>query len=150
VRERPDPDPDDALFLWVSEHEDETFSRLWEKMADEVFHLLFCNRSILLTFNAVLAEFRRERGDGPSPRCRIPQWVKRAVYFRENGKCALCRRDLSGLVTIDPRQHYDHIVPLKRLGANDPCNIQLLCQGCNLVKGAYQARTSSVYEAWWQ
>ena len=74
---------------------------------------------------------------------------ERAVYFRENGKCALCRRDLSGLIAIDPRQHYDHIVPLKGLGANDPCNIQLLCLGCNLVKGASQATTSSLYEAWW-
>src|ERR1022692_4252162 len=121
-------------------------------MADEVFHLLFGlfgNRSILLTFNCVLAEFRRARGDGPSPRCKIPQWVKRAVYFRENGKCALCRRDLSGLIAIDPRQHYDHIVPLKGLRANDPCNIQLLCLGCNLVNGASQATTSSLYEAWW-
>src|ERR1039457_2118587 len=111
-------------------------------MADEVFHSLFGNRSILLTFNCALAEFRRTRGAGPSPRCKIPQWVKRAVYFRENGKCALCRRDLSGLIAIDPKQNYDHIVPLKLLGANDPCNIQLLCKTCNLRKAASPARTS--------
>ena len=149
VTDRPDPDPDDALNLWLREHED-TFSHLWEKMADEVFHLLFGNRSILLIFNSALAQFRRTRGDDPTPRCKIPQWVKRAVYFRENGKCALCRKDLSGLIAFDVRQHYDHIVPLKSLGANDPCNIQLLCLGCNLAKGAAQARTSSMYEPWWQ
>jgi hypothetical protein len=55
LTERPDPDSDDALYLWVLEHEDETFSHLWNKMADEVFHLLFGNRSILLTFNSALA-----------------------------------------------------------------------------------------------
>jgi hypothetical protein len=141
---------DDAIYSWVLEQEEHTFLPLWEKMADEVFHLLFGNRDFLLTFNVNLAEFRRERGDRPSPRCRIPQWVKRAVYFRENGKCALCKRDLSGLIAIDQKQHYDHIVSLKALGINDPCNIQLLCAKCNLTKAASPARTSSLYDPWWE
>jgi hypothetical protein len=140
----------DALYPWMLEQEEEAFGLLWEKMTDEVFHLLFGNRSFLLNFNLQLAEFRQERGDVPSPRCSIPQWVKRAVYFRENGKCALCKKDLSGLIAIDPKQHYDHMVPLKALGANDPCNIQLLCAKCNLVKAASPARTSSVYDPWWK
>jgi HNH endonuclease len=137
------------LHSWMVSQEEEAFSTLWERMADEVFHLLFGNRGFLLTFNVELAAFRQERGDTPSHRCAIPQWVKRAVYFRENGKCALCKSDLSGLVAVDPKQHYDHIVPLKALGTNDPCNIQLLCAKCNLVKAASAARTSAIYEPWW-
>lgn len=138
------------LHDWMLAQEDGAFGQLWEKMTDEVFHLLFGNRGFLLDFNLQLAQFRQERGDSPSRRCSIPQWVKRAVYFRENGKCALCKKDLSGLIAIDPKQHYDHIVPLKALGTNDPCNIQLLCDRCNLLKAASPARTSSVYEPWWK
>lgn len=142
-------DEQDALYPWILDQE-EAFTLLWERMTDEVFHLLFGNRSFLLSFNLRLAEFRKKRGDAPSPRCSIPQWVRRAVYFRENGKCALCKKDLSGLIAIDPKQHYDHMVPLKTLGANDPCNIQLLCERCNLLKGASPARTSPIYDAWWK
>ena len=141
---------DDALYAWVCEQEEVTFCPLWEKTTDEVFHLLFRNRTFLVRFNLKLAEFRQQRGDSPSPKCGIPQWVKRAVYFRENGKCALCKKDLSGLIHIDPKQHYDHMVPLKALGINDPCNIQLLCAVCNLTKGASPARTSSLYDPWWE
>ena len=154
-REFPDQKDDDyiedeAIHSWIVAQEQAAFGSLWEKMTEEVFHLLFGNRGFLLKFNLQLAEFRRERGDLPSPRHSIPQWVKRAVYFRENGKCAFCKKDLSGLIAVDPKQHYDHIVPLKSLGANDPCNIQLLCERCNLVKSASVARTSTVYEPWWK
>jgi HNH endonuclease len=154
-RDFPEEEEDDYLdcnYLhdWMCAQEEGAFGLLWEKMTDEVFHLLFGNRGFLLNFNLALAQFRQERGDSPSPRCSIPQWVKRAVYFRENGKCALCKKDLSGLIAIDPKQHYDHIVPLKSLGANDPCNMQLLCDRCNLLKAASPARTSSVYDPWWK
>jgi hypothetical protein len=139
----------DALFPWMDE-QDEAFSGLWSKVADEVVHVLFSNRSFLLNFNTELAEFRKERGDKASPRCSIPQWVKKAAYFRENGRCALCKKDLSGLVAIDPKQHYDHMVPLKRLGANHSCNMQLLCGPCNQEKAASEGRTSSDYQPWWE
>lgn len=139
----------DHMHDWMRAQED-NFSLLWEKMTDEVVHLLFGNRNFLLNFNLALAEFRKERGDSPSPRRPVPQWAKRAVYFRENGKCALCKKDLSGLIALDSKQHYDHIVPLKSLGVNDPCNIQLLCEKCNLRKAAAAARTSSVYDPWWK
>ena len=138
-----------ALRPWMHDQE-EAFERLWERMTDEVSHLLFGNRGFLLNFNLGLAEFREQRGDSPSPRRAIPQWVKKAVYFRENGKCALCKKDLSGLIALDAKQHYDHIVSRNALGANDPCNIQLLCERCNLLKGASPARTSSVYDPWWK
>jgi hypothetical protein len=154
-RDFSEEEEDDYLDLnhlhdWMCAQEQHAFGLLWEKMTDEVFHLLFGNRSFLLNFNLALAQFRQERGDSPSSRCSIPQWIKRAVYFRENGKCALCKKDLSGLIAIDPKQHYDHIVPLKLLGANDPCNMQLLCDRCNLLKAASPARTSSIYDPWWK
>jgi hypothetical protein len=139
---------EDHLHAWMLDQE-AAFSLLWERMTNEVFRLLFGNRIFLLRFNVALGEFRKERGDASSPRCGIPQWVKKTVYFREAGRCALCRKDLSGLIAIDAKQHYDHIVPLKELGANDPSNIQLLCESCNLRKSARPARTSAIYEPWW-
>jgi HNH endonuclease len=142
-------DEQDAFYPWMLDQE-EAFERLWERMTDEVSHLLFGNRGFLLKFNLELAEFRKRRGDSPSLRCSTPQWVKKAVYFRENGKCALCKKDLSGLIALDTKQHYDHIVSLNALGPNDPCNIQLLCEKCNLLKGAAPARTSFVYDPWWK
>lgn len=137
------------LHQWMQSQEERAFGALWDRMTEEAFHLLFGNREFLRDFNLELAAFRQARGDKPSRRCNIPQWVKRAVYFRENGKCALCKKDLSGLIAIDPKQHYDHIVPLKALGVNDPCNIQLLCKKCNLEKAALPAKTSAVYDPWW-
>jgi hypothetical protein len=142
-------DGQDAFYPWMLDQE-EAFARLWERMTDEVVHILFGNRGFLLEFNLGLAEYRKRRRHRPSTRCAIPQWVKKAVYFRENGKCAICKKDLSGLIALDTKQHYDHIVPLKSLGANDPCNIQLLCEKCNLLKGASPARTSFIYDPWWK
>jgi hypothetical protein len=141
-------DEQEAFHPWMLDQEN-AFEQLWNRMTDEVFHILFGNRGFLLNFNLALAEYRKQRGDSPSPRCAIPQWVKKAVYFRENDKCALCKRDLSGLVALDSNQHYDHIVALKALGPNDPSNVQLLCARCNLLKGASTARTSSIYDPWW-
>ncbi len=79
-------DDEDAFYPWMLNQE-EAFARLWERMTVEVEHLLFGNRGFLLEFNLELAEYRRRRGDLPSTRCAIPKWGKKAVYFRENGKC---------------------------------------------------------------
>ena len=48
----------------------------------------------------------------------------------QHGCCALCRKKLLS------RFHRDHIVPLKLGGAHDRRNLQLLCEPCNLSKGA--------------
>ena len=33
--------------------------------------------------------------NGTLKRQRIPNWVKKAVYFRDRGQCVLCGKDLS-------------------------------------------------------
>jgi 5-methylcytosine-specific restriction endonuclease McrA len=62
--------------------------------------------------------------------------------------CALCQRDLSRLVAVEPEQNYDHMVPLSRGGLNDVTNIQLLCSPCNVAKGDAAGSTSCRYERW--
>ena len=135
------------------------FELLWEKITEEVFHVLFANRAFLLKFNSSLADFLKQGlvkippsyldKKGVVKRHSIPAWVKKAVYFRDHGRCVLCNKDLTGLLSTDQTLHYDHIVPLKLWGTNDPCNIQLLCEKCNLEKSGNLVKTGYRYPMWW-
>jgi 5-methylcytosine-specific restriction endonuclease McrA len=56
---------------------------------------------------------------------------EKALYLKQGGKCAVCR------VRVGVKSyHRDHIVPLSRGGSNFISNIQILCPGCNMEKGA--------------
>jgi len=153
------PEEYEYFYEWFLFHE-ESFEKLWELITEEVFYILFANRSFLLTFNLTLAEFIESRKvDMPSTYLTssgrihrskgVPAWVKKAVFLRDHGRCTLCKVDLSGLISSDRRLHYDHIVPLRNFGTNDPCNLQLLCEKCNLRKRAKAAITSDRYSPWW-
>jgi 5-methylcytosine-specific restriction endonuclease McrA len=62
----------------------------------------------------------------PASRTAIPAAVRRAVWQRDQGRCAKCGcRD---------RLEFDHIVPISRGGANTERNIELLCELCNRGK----------------
>ncbi len=151
---------EDSPFLHWFRSQEEAFELLWEKMTDEVFHLLFANRAFLLQFNQTLAEYLKS-GEARIPaECLdkkgvirrqpyLPTWVKKAIYYRDQGRCVLCQRDLSGLLSTDQRIHFDHIVPLNLWGTNDPCNLQLLCEDCNLKKSGTSAKTGTRYHPWW-
>lgn len=136
------------------------FESLWEKLTDEVFHLLFANRAFLLKFNLAVSRYL-EAGDVVFPsdflafngrirrQKRFPRWLQKAVFYRDHGRCVLCQIDLSGLLSTDRSDHFDHMVPLALWGTNDPCNIQLLCQACNLRKAAGEPITGHRYSSWW-
>lgn len=53
-----------------------------------------------------------------------------ALYQAQRGLCVSCRGKLGD------SYHRDHVVPLSLGGSNDISNIQLLCEFCNLSKGA--------------
>ena len=141
---------------WL-ESESEAFFSLFEKMADEVFYILFANRDLLLKFNSLVADTVEETQfprdlitkKGTIRRVAIPQWVKKAVYHREKGRCVFCNSDLTGIINIFNTSNYDHIIPLDLFGANDPCNIQLSCEKCNKSKNNKAGATSSFYTPWW-
>jgi hypothetical protein len=135
--------------------------QLLGKATREVFFVLFQNRNVLLLFNDMMARAMRDEVESSDPdtaryvarrgvlkRVSIPQWVQRAVFFRDRGRCVLCDCDLSGLVSAWSEDNYDHIVPLAAGGLNHCTNIQLLCGACNAKKAAGQPVTSSRYEAW--
>lgn len=147
-------------YLWLTG----IIDSLVEKMTEEVFFVMFHNRTSLRDFNIMIAQFviseilidglpPEEKAlfkrDGVLARKRIPVWARNAVFFRDRGRCALCHRDISGLVSIDSEEHFDHIVPLAKGGMNDVTNIQLLCRECNLQKSAGSSATSFKYERWY-
>lgn len=136
---------------------------LYDKIANEVFQLLFMNRNVLLQFNQIASEYVHYiekdeieeqkykdyfKTDGTLKRVSIPKWCQKAVFFRDRGRCCFCGRDLSGLFSTESVKHFDHIVPLALGGLNDVANLQLLCSKCNLSKSGSIVRTSSQYEFW--
>lgn len=147
------------FYLWFL-HQEDGFSELFGLITAEVFHLLFSNRRFLLAFNTSLAEYlARDKSilpekilteSGCIKRAYIPKWLRSAVYCRDHGRCVLCQKDLTCLLSTDRKVHYDHIVPLKLMGTNDPVNFQLLCEKCNLVKSDSTGTTSLYYPPWWQ
>jgi 5-methylcytosine-specific restriction endonuclease McrA len=53
-----------------------------------------------------------------------------SIHDRQKGKCACCG------VKLNKKYHVDHIVALANGGSNWPNNLQILCEPCNLSKGA--------------
>lgn len=77
---------------------------------------------------AARGHVRRARKRAASGRFTAAQ--VRALYARQRGRCAWCAASLADGF------HRDHRVPLALGGANDITNIDLLCPGCNVRKGA--------------
>ena len=65
-------------------------------------------------------------GESSLTRERISTAVRRAVWIRDQGKCARCGSR--------ERLEYDHIVPESRGGGNTERNVELLCEVCNRAK----------------
>ena len=62
------------------------------------------------------------------PRELISEAMRSHVWRRDGGRCVQCGRR--------ENLHIDHIVPVSKGGATSVPNLQVLCQSCNLSKGA--------------
>lgn len=162
-----------TLITWedIEEYHEELaltgyIEELCEKLSHEVFYLLFNNRGLLIRFNQIVSKYISDldpldfddevdefkiyfKGIGRLKRVDIPSWCKKAVFYREKGRCCLCGTDLTGSLRSDNNSHYDHMVPLYHGGINDVSNIQLLCSKCNLSKGKRDIITSQYYFKWY-
>lgn len=153
------------LDLWYSIVDDGQYEEFAQQMTEEVFFVLFANRVFLHKFHSHLSGWVRNSGpemwipgndlfrkadgkDSTLKRARIPEWAKRAVFFRDRGRCCRCERDLGGTFSPVNRAEYDHIVPLALGGLNDVTNLQLLCKECNNSKRAARVEPGRVYERW--
>ena len=115
-------------------------------LSRELFYVLFQNREFLYRFNTYMAGANQL----VSQRCNIPWWVRRAVKYRDRGKCVCCGKDLSGVLDCEDEAsvHYDHMVALHVGGLNDVSNIQLMCRECNLKKSD-DSYTGTSYKDWY-
>ena len=150
--ESPSEDEVDAL--------EETFAiKCQSLLVDEIFTLLFSDREFLLRLNRVVADCIRKvrvkenpdllEHDGVVRRCNYwPTWLTDALLYRDRGRCALCLKDITGLLSAGRDRHIDHMVPLAIGGTNDPINLQYLCPDCNLKKSE-TAITSGQMSLYW-
>ncbi|MFZ5780400.1 MAG: HNH endonuclease [Pseudomonadota bacterium] len=158
-------DADDVYEFMNETRSSEPYEKLLHQTVIEIFHVLFQNRGLLLAFNeyvsGILADVDMDKVEdidqsrlaqnGRLRRVRPPIWARRAVFFRDRGRCVLCDTDLSSLINLDNVENYDHIVPISQFGLNDVSNLQLLCVACNQreKRGGF-AVTSSRYQSWYR
>ena len=143
---------EDAFWNWAAESS--RFHTSIDDIIEEVFHVLFNDVRFLQTFNALCAGFiegsgygeGNTTGTGTLKRVRIPAWARRAIFHRDKGECRSCKRSLAAVINRLETERYDHIVPLAQFGANDVTNLQLLCEPCNLTKGARAEPVSNLYQ----
>lgn len=129
-------------------------------LVPNVFNILFADREIMRQFNLVISNkislLKKSdwpsylKRDGVMNRCTYwPTWLQNALLRREQGHCANCQKDLTGLVSNGKDIAVDHIVPLNMGGVNDPTNFQILCTICNTDKGGNRTNTSDMYSPFW-
>lgn len=147
---------------WTEGNSDKLWNKLerpLKKLEDATFHLLFGDRNTLLNFNRLLAEKVRLVGpDYHSSFKRqgvlkrptyIPTWLRKAVFHRDQGRCQLCQKDLTGLINPLADVELDHMWPLAKSGTNDSTNFQLLCKRCNSKKSTGEGMTGAYHYTYW-
>lgn len=136
------------------------FDEVEEDIIEATFYLLYSNKGFLFQFNKYLSQYT-VKGFLPNEvfdehnhikRCSyLPEWLKRAVFYRDNGRCQNCGTDLTGFITINNEKglQYDHIIPLEQGGTNDATNFQILCSNCNLKKSGNLVQPYWYYQMYW-
>ena len=126
------------------------------KISQAVFAVLFADKNFLYRFNVKITEqilkLKKKdypgslQGDGYLIRETPPQWLKDGVFHRDRGICQCCGTNLDRVFLLGDAANFDHIIPLRKGGTNDPTNYQLMCEHCNKSK---KDRSSSFTNAIW-
>jgi hypothetical protein len=116
-----DADHNDVREYYYDLQSEPEYERFLDKAVAEVFFVLFQNRHVLMAFNKMIAsEVHRCADDGIDPdyadnfakpgvlrRVASPDWVQRAVFFRDRGLCVLCHKNLTGIVNIWSQENFE-------------------------------------------
>lgn len=79
------------------------------------------------------------------PRPEIPTHVRIAVYLRDQRRCTICRRDLTGQT-----KHLDHVHPWSALGGDRSHNLRTACPECNQARSNFHDSAAPATPAtWW-
>lgn len=116
-----------------------------KNIAHEVFCILFNDKDLMRTFGERTAQAFENipvsqypdylHSTGRIKRSSYwPAWLKEALFYRENGRCAKCSTSLTGVFDPSQKIQIDHIVPISNGGTTDPTNLQILCGKCNKEK----------------
>ncbi|WP_312942983.1 HNH endonuclease signature motif containing protein [Oscillibacter sp.] len=138
----------------------QNFDLIESNIIEATFYLLYDNKGFLFKFNKFLSNYVNSiflpehyfDDQKHIKRCQyLPEWLKRAVFYRDNGRCQHCGKDLSGLLAIndDALLQYDHIIPLEQAGTNDATNFQILCRECNIQKSSKLILPKYFYQMYW-
>ena len=138
----------------------ELYYKLTPIIVEETFTILYMDKGLLKEFNESISQIIKDmkidkykiclEKDGVVKRCTyLPKWLKDGVFFRDKGRCQICGKDLTCLLSIDNKINYDHIIPLERGGSNDPSNFQLTCESCNTSKEARFTNTKKLMPLFW-
>jgi hypothetical protein len=136
------------------------FEEIEGEIIEATFYLLYDNKEFLFKFNKYLSQFTTnsylsdscfDENNHIKRTKYIPEWLKRAVFYRDRGKCQHCGKDLSGqlIVAGDGELQFDHVIPLESGGTNDATNFQLLCNRCNLGKSGQLYLPNYFYQMYW-
>ena len=131
-----------------------------DQLSVEVFTLLFQDREFLRAFNQHAANYVKTlrhhehpdflKRDGVFIRNEYwSSWLRKGLFFRDKGRCAICSCDLTGLFSTGYELAIDHIIPLALGGINDPTNLQILCNSCNGKKGGSNIHASFKVPVYW-
>lgn len=130
------------------------------QIAHEVFCILFPDKDLMRQFGLQIAKAISDvspleypeflNANGHLKRGSYwSTWLEKALFYRENGRCAICTTSLTGVIDPYAKIHIDHIIPISRGGTSDPTNLQILCHNCNLSKGNRNSDSGElIYVPW--
>lgn len=144
----------DYLYNYKNNLRGDLSLELAKAISKEVVENLFRDRQLMKTFNEKVADHIDQLDKEKYPSLfnkkgnivrfsSWPRWLKDALMYREEGRCAIRGEDLTKLITHNVEPNIDHIVPLALGGTNDTSNLQYICRECNLEKLDHTVVTSN-------